>query len=180
MKNILIITLLFLGSTFAATAQIKSAKLTASGLTCSMCSKAIFKGLEKVSFIDKIETDIQNSTYTITFKPNATVNLDDIKKAVVDAGFSVARLDVTANFLNTPVANDTHLTFDGSTYHFVNVPQATLNGEKTFRILDENFTSKKEHRKYAKYTDMKCYETGKMESCCKEGKSGARVYHVTI
>lgn len=173
----LVIALFVSVSSFA---QIKSASLTASGLTCSMCSKAIFKALGKVPSIQHVEPDIEGSTYTITFKPGAKIVLDDLKKAVQGAGFSVAGLSVTANFPQTPITNDYHLVYGGSTYHFLDVQSQTISGEKSFRIVDKDFVSDSEHKKYAAKTDMPCVKTGKMAPCCKSDGGGSRVYHVTL
>ncbi len=177
-KIMLAIVALFLSA--SAFAQIKSATLTASGLTCSMCSKAIFKALSKVSFVQKVNADIEDSKYQISFKPGANVVLDDLKKAVENAGFSVASLQVTAAFPPTQIKKDTHIEYSGAIYHFVNVPDETISGDQTFRIVDKNFLPEKEFNRYASMTDMKCIETGHMEACCHEGKTGERVYHVTL
>ena len=164
-----------------AIAQMKSATLTASGLTCSMCSKAIFKALQKVPFIKTVDADVEKSSYAITFKDGEQVVLDDVKKAVQDAGFSVASMQVTASFDNTEVYNDAHLKVGGSTLHFLNVPKQVLTGDKTFTIVDKNYLSIGERKKYRKFTKMECFETGMMGSCCPGGKSAKnRVYHVTI
>lgn len=179
MKKIIILVLL-LWSNYSQ-AQIKSATLTASGLTCSMCSKAIYKALEKLPFIATIDANVEKSSYDITFKNNATVNIDALKDAVEDAGFSVASLLITATFANQAVANDAHITLGGSNFHFLNVTKQSLNGDKSIRLLDKSFVTAKEHKKYAKYTRMKCYETGKMEACCaKNGSLSERIYHVTF
>jgi copper chaperone CopZ len=180
MKKIILILagLLLAISSFA---QIKSATLSASGLTCSMCSKAIYKALGKVSFVKAVEADIEGSKYHITFKDGAVVVLDDLKKAVENAGFSVAGLQVTAHFQPTPIANDAHIEYGGSTYHFLGVKNQTLSGDKTFTVVDKKFLPDADYRKYAKLTTMKCVETGRMAACCtKGGQAGARVYHVTL
>ena len=180
MKNIFIACcLLFAIST---NAQFKQANLQASGLTCSMCSKAIFKALSAVPFVDKVDSDIKNSAYLISFKNNMPIDFDALKAAVTGAGFSVAQLKVTANFDNVKVQNDTHVLMEGKTLHFLNVPNQTLNGSKTFTIVDKNFAAAKDIKKYAQFTTMKCYQSGVMESCCakKDGSVGTRVYHVTI
>jgi copper chaperone CopZ len=173
----LVIALFVSVSSFA---QIKSASLTASGLTCSMCSKAIFKALGKVASVQSVEPDIEGSTYRITFHPNKPIVLDELKKAVQGAGFSVAGLSVTANFPQTPIGNDVHLPYGGATYHFLDVASQTIAGEKTFRIVDKDFVSDSEFRKYAAQTDMPCVKTGKMASCCTGNGGGTRVYHVTL
>jgi len=177
-KIIIIIAMLWC---LPAIAQMKSATLTASGLTCSMCSKAIFKALQKVPFIKTVDADVEKSSYAITFKDGEQVVLDDVKKAVQDAGFSVASMQVTASFENTEVYNDAHLKVGGSTLHFLNVPKQVLTGDKTFKIVDKNYLSVSERKKYRKFTKMECFETGMMGSCCPGEKSAAnRVYHVTI
>ena len=180
MKNIfLAFAALFIS--ISAFSQIKSASLTASGLTCSMCSKAIYKALSKVPFVQSVDADIEGSKYQIVFKDDQPISLDALKSAVEKAGFSVASLEVTAHFPPTPIANDTHISYGGSTYHFLDVPKETISGDKTFRIVDKKFLPDAEFKKYAASTDMKCIETGHMEACCKQGGgAGTRVYHVTL
>lgn len=179
MKKLILILLglLIAASSFA---QIKSATLSASGLTCSMCSKAIFKALGKVPAVKSVDADIEGSKYHITFKDGVAPVLDDLKKAVEGAGFSVASLQVTANFPPTQIANDTHIEYGGATYHFLDVPNSTISGEKTFTVVDKKFLPDAEYRRYAKMTAMKCVQTGRMEACCAKGGGGTRVYHVTL
>jgi len=71
---------------------IKKVTLVASGLTCSMCSKAIFKALTKLDFVEEVKVDIEQSKFILTFKSGKTVVVDQIKAAVADAGFSVQSL----------------------------------------------------------------------------------------
>jgi copper chaperone CopZ len=178
-KFILVILGLLLA--ISSFAQIKSATLSASGLTCSMCSKAIYKALSKVPSVKSVNPDIEGSKYQIVFKENTAISLDDLKKAVENAGFSVASLKVTANFPPTSIANDTHIEYGGATYHFLNVPAETISGEKTFTVVDKKFLPDADYKRYAKYTTMKCVETGRMAACCtKGGAAGTRVYHVTL
>jgi copper chaperone CopZ len=161
--------------------QITKAKLVASGLTCSMCSKAIYEALRKVNSIESVKANIKESSYNIVFKKEVTGSPDDIKKAVEDAGFSVAKLQVTISFDNVGIRNDEHIKIAGMNLHFLNVQPQTLNGEKVLTVLDKYFESSKEFKKYAGYTSMKCFATGVMESCCTDnGIAGERIYHVTI
>lgn len=180
MKKLILIVLGLLLA-ISSFAQIKSATLSASGLTCSMCSKAIYKALGKVSSVKSIDVDIEASKYFITFKEGVAPVIDDLKKAVEGAGFSVASLHVTANFPPTAIANDTHIQYGGATYHFLNVSAGTISGEKTFTVVDKKFIPDAEYRRYAKMTTMKCVQTGKMAPCCTGGAAqGSRVYHVTL
>lgn len=166
---------------FGASAQYKKAVLQASGLTCAMCSKATFKSLETLPFVDKIETDLNNTTFILFFKPNIPVNIDAIGKKVEDAGFFVAKLTMTADFDKVKVGNDAHIAFGGQTLHFVNVKDQVLQGEKNITVIDKAFVSAKQYKQYSTQVKMPCYKTGTMADCCKPaGTASTRVYHVTI
>ncbi len=180
MKKLITIIALFL--VVQSNAQFSSANLQAAGLTCAMCTKAINKSLEKLSFIQSVEADIKTSTFNIIFKKDQSVDIDALRKAVDDAGFSVAKLKITGVFNDVKVKNDAHVQIDGKTFHFLNVSNQTLNGEKTLVIADKNFLSAKEFKKYSAATKMECLQTGKAGSCCaKEGiQENTRIFHVTI
>lgn len=179
MKRIVLIGMLLWSLPMMA--QIKSASLTASGLTCSMCSKSIFKALEQVSTIAAVDVDVEKSIFKIQFKDGAIVSLDAVKKAVEDAGFSVASLTVTAAFKGEKVQSDTHLLVGGSTFHFLNVKEKQLSGDVALTIVDKGYLSIKERKKYARYTTRKCFESGETAVCCPTNSSGSnRVYHVAL
>ena len=82
----------------AAFSQVTKASLQASGLTCAMCARSVFKNLESLPFVDQIDTDLEKSVFLIRFKPDMTVDADQIRQKVEDAGFSVAGLTLTARF----------------------------------------------------------------------------------
>ena len=179
MKNILFALALLVS--VQASAQTKSAILTASGLTCSMCSKSIYKALVKIPYVQSVEADVEKSSFSITFKEGSKVSFDDVKKAVQDAGFSVASLQAIISFNGQDIANDAHINIGGNTLHFIHVEHQKLTGDKTVTIIDKNFLSSKEYKKYGKYTTMKCFATGVKEDCCPKDKTTPnRVYHVTI
>ena len=179
-KIIAVVVMAFV--TIALQAQFSKATLQASGLTCAMCSKAVKVALENVSFVQEVKVNIKNQEYTIAFKENSKADFDELKKAVEDAGFSVASLKVTGNFTDVSIGKDKHIKLDGKNFHFVNGDSKVLNGEQTFTIIDKNFISAKEYKKYSTATKMECIKTGKAESCCvKEGiDTEERVYHVII
>jgi copper chaperone CopZ len=164
MKRILLIIAMIIP--ISSFAQIQSANLTASGLTCSMCSKAIYASLLKVPTILEVKVDIKKSSYLITFKEGVSVSLDEIKKAVEDAGFSVASLKVTANFSNTELRPNGQISLQGNTYHFINAPKVITHGTQTFSVVDKNYLPAKEYRKYEKYIT--------------EEAGPDRVYHITL
>jgi copper chaperone CopZ len=166
----------------AGYSQFSKASLQASGLTCAMCSKAVKVALEKVSFVKEVKVNIKNQEYAIVFKENSKTDFDELKKAVEDAGFSVASLKITGSFSDVNVEKDKHIQIDGKNFHFVNSGGKVLNGEQTFTIVDKDFLSAKDYKKYSAATKMECIKTGKAGECCmKDGiNSEERVYHVII
>jgi copper chaperone CopZ len=167
-----------------AHAQIKSANLQASGLTCSMCSKAIYKALVAIPFVKQVTSNIQQSTYQITFKENAEVNIDALDKAVAQAGFSISKLMLTMQFKQAAIENDAHVVIGKQTYHFIQVKPPVLDGEQVVTVIDKHFVPVKEYKLYSKQTTMKCYATGVMEDCCSKKHNNLnqaqRIIHVTI
>jgi copper chaperone CopZ len=181
MKKLLIISVMIM-LVMQSNAQFTKATLQATGLTCAMCSNAINKALQKVSFVESVKSDIKNSAFDIVFKQSAEVNIDALKDAVEDAGFSVGSLKVTGNFSDVKVAADQHVKIGNADFHFVAIAAQTLNGENTITVVDKNFVSAKQFKKISSLTKMACVQTGKAAGCCtKDGvPADARVYHVTI
>lgn len=180
MKNIFFIAALC--CSFFANAQINKVSLQASGLTCSMCSNSINKSLQTLAFVQKVEANISTSTFDISFKPGTTVDFDQIKKKVEAAGFFVAKFSTTIHFNNQALANDGHITIDGMVFHFLNVMNQTLDGDKTIQLLDKGYVTAKAYKANSKYTLKDCYKTGVAAACCaKDGlKPGTRIFHATI
>jgi copper chaperone CopZ len=181
MKRIFIIALVIVSS-LAANAQFRNASLQAAGLTCAMCTKAINKALEQVPFVQDVKVDIKSSSFLVNFKEGAAVDFDVMKKAVEDAGFSVAKLKLTGDFSKVDIENDAHVQISGKTFHFLNIKSQTLEGEKVITIVDKDFVSAKEYKKYSAATGMSCVKTGRAQNCCvKDGiAADTRIYHVTI
>ncbi len=63
-------------------------KFVASGLTCSMCSRAVYKSLQSDKDILKIETNLETQEWNIEYK-QSTYTYDKLKKSVEGAGFGV-------------------------------------------------------------------------------------------
>ncbi len=181
MKNVLIIIAVLLFS-ITANAQVTKVSIQASGLTCSMCSNAIYKALKSVDFVDKVDANIKNSTFEITFKPAATVDFDVLKNKVEDAGFFVAGFWATIHFNDIKIKNDAPVETVGRNLMFLNVADQELNGDKTIRFLDKGYVSTKEFKKNSSLTKKECYKTGIADATCIQNgiAKGSRIYHVTI
>ena len=180
MKNIIFISLLFYATITGA--QVKKVSIQASGLTCSMCSRAIYKALQSVDFVDKVDANIRNSTFEITFKPNADVDFDKLKNKVEDAGFFVAGFWATIHFDNLKIKNDAPVQTTGKNLMFLHVEDQELNGDKTLKFLDKGYLSAREYKKNSALTTKECYKTGTADASYVENgiSKGSRIYHVTI
>jgi copper chaperone CopZ len=178
----LMLTLLIATMAFNAHAQFTKATLQATGLTCAMCSNAINKALQKVNFIESVKSDIKNSSFSIAFKQNSNMDIDAIKKAVEDAGFSVGSLKLTGSFNEIKIANDQHVQIGANEFCFLNVNNQTLNGEATITVVGKSYMTLKEYKKISSSSKMECLQTGKASPCCGlDGASGStKIYHVTI
>ena len=151
MKKILISSIILLASSMA-NAQITKAELTATGLTCSMCSKATYKQLTSLPEVEKVETDLNKTTFILHFKNGSAVNPGDLKKKVEAAGFSVGELVIVFNINNQKAENNTSFTQDNITYTFMDTKPGVLTGEVKVKILDKGFVVEKEYKKLLKLT----------------------------
>ena len=180
MKTLFSVLIIFLS--ISVSAQVSQVTLQASGLTCSMCNNAISKALKTLPFAQSVTSDISSASFDISVKPGSKVNFDDIKKKVEGAGFSVSSMKAVVHFDDQKIVNDGHINAGGMAFHFLNVKDQTLNGDKTLQVLDKGFVSAKTFAKNAVYTKMECYKTGVAGSCCAKDNlaAGTRIYHVTI
>jgi copper chaperone CopZ len=126
---------------------VQKVNLQASGLTCAMCSKAIYKAVSAISFVDTVLVNIEASTYDIRFDKEATPQFDRIAKAVVDAGFSVADLTVIVNFDKQAVDKNGLFTMDGINYKLMGTPPATLQGSKKMQLVGKQYMLPKDFKK---------------------------------
>lgn len=159
-----------------------SASLQASGLTCSMCSKAVKEALEEVIFVENVQVDIKNQQYKLRFNDTATVDFDALAKAVEDAGFGIASLKLAVSFENRVIRKDDHLKIGSNFFHVLNGKGQTVNGATEILLVDKAFISVKDFRKYSAATAKECVNTGKATgSCAPPAEKGVtRVYHIIL
>ena len=174
MKNIIFIFLLF--CTAATNAQVKKVFIQASGLTCSMCSRAIYKALQSIDFVETVDAHIKNSTFELTFVHDTDVDFDKLKNKVEDAGFFVTGFWATIHFDNLKIKNDSAVETMGKYLMFLHVGDQELNGDKTVKIIDKGYVSAAEYKKNHALTTKDCYKTGTENG----GAKSSRIYHATI
>ncbi len=165
-----------------AAQTIEKVSIQASGLTCSLCSNAIYKALLSIGYVEKVEADIKESKFEVSFKPLSKVNFDELKDKVEAAGFSVANMEAAYTLDQLSLKDEDHLRMDGKLFHFMNVGSQSVNGRIILKLLDKGFVPAKAYKKNARYTTMACYQTGHVGACCHQGEQalGERIYHVTL
>lgn len=156
--------------------QISSADLQVTGLTCSMCSNATQKSLETLNFISSVKPDLNKNTFVLTFKKDANINLDMVRKKVQDAGFSVGGLTASFNFNQVKIDDKGQAVVDGTVYRFVNAKSKTLNGTVKASVVDKNFISGSAFKKQATTANSDAYASG---TGVVNGKK-TRIYHLVL
>jgi copper chaperone CopZ len=156
--------------------QISNAELQVTGLTCSMCAKATETALQRLDFIDGIKPDLNKNLFSLTFKSDKKVNLDQIRKKVEEAGFSIGQLTATFNFKNVKVDDKGRASIEGNTYQFVNADQKVLNGPVKVAIVDKDFISGTSYKKNLAAWKLSSYASG---TALVDGRK-TRVYHLSI
>ena len=94
--NILLTVLLSLNTT--------SFKVT--GLTCSMCSFSVQKGLEKVQSVKEVTPNLEETTFEVTFKDDIFIDFYKIENAVLDAGFFLDKESIKVDLKNNSNFNE--------------------------------------------------------------------------
>ena len=149
MKNIIFIVAV--AASIISEAQVSSVSIQASGLTCSMCSNAINKSLKTLDFVDKVDADMSDYTFVVTFKPGGRVDFDLLKNKVESAGFAVCSFVATVHFNAVQASEANPLVTETAKIIFPAGTDTVLNGDQKIRLLDKGFVSAKEYKKHAPF-----------------------------
>lgn len=114
--------ILMIGS-LSAKAQVTQLTIGVDGFTCSLCAKGIEEQFRSLDFVKSVRTDLKNTLFVLSLKSNPSVNVSQIRDAVVDGGFTVR--DIKIEGKGTVKTN-------GSGFLFVspNAPDILLNDVK--------------------------------------------------
>ncbi|WP_461094493.1 heavy-metal-associated domain-containing protein [Spirosoma gilvum] len=130
-----------------ARAQITKVNLRADGLTCSMCSNAINKALRTLDFVEDVKADLKTYSFSISFKPGSSIDFDQIKDKVEDAGFFVSSFSAFITFNHVQIKAKEPVKLGEKTFWFTNTEEQTLDGVKELKVLNKGFVSSKEFKK---------------------------------
>lgn len=179
-RKYFILLLLWLGGQQYSFGQFHSARIQATGLTCALCSKAIYKSLEKLSPIEKVTADIKASTFSIQFKKDAAVNPDELKAAVEDAGFFVGELELEGEWPKDQPNLSTPFQLGGNWYQVLSGKASRGKTSFTISIIDKGFVTEKTYKKFLSQFMEPSFSTGFFAADVSKPDQKQRLIHVLI
>ncbi len=140
--------MLFLWNSNPGMAQFRSVHFGVNGLTCSQCSRSVEMQLRKLPFVQKVHMDLENTSGKILFRDNSKVVIEDIARAVKDAGFSVRYLDAEFDLLDANQVHDSCFSYQGDAYAVLN-PDITIRESRLqLKFIGKDYQPAKEIRNY--------------------------------
>ena len=141
----------------SAIAQFSWAQLGVNGLTCSACSRSVEMSIRKLSFVDSVIMNLENTAGKIVFKKGAKVEIEKIAKAVTDAGFSVRSLYAGISVESISVTNDYCWNFENNTYHFIKITESKeLKGTVSLKFIGDKYMPRNEYKEWKTYIISPC------------------------
>jgi hypothetical protein len=148
-KHFLLSVLLTIAAGVSAFGGIKWADIGVNGLTCSMCSRSVEMSVRRLDFVDRVDMSLETTEGRIYFKPGALIDLNQLARAVVNAGFSVRFVRLEISFDDITLNKDGSFVFQGQPYQWLDFhnPPAT---QAALKLVDENFLPRKERALWKK------------------------------
>lgn len=153
-----------------AIAQMNKAEVIATGLTCSMCSNAIYKQLQKSPGVEKVETNLNTNTFTVFYKKNNQTKPIDIKDNIEKSGFFIGSLLVYLPSESLKINSKTTLEQDQTSFEVLDGNAKISTNETKLKVFDEGYITAKELKKQRKIYLKKASFSN----------SVANVYHVKL
>jgi copper chaperone CopZ len=138
MKNILVLLLFMLSSTFVR-GEFLSAEIGVDGLTCSQCSRSVEMKLRALDFVADVQMNLEQNIGLVTFKKGKVIRLERLGKAVIDAGFSVGYIRALFDFSDTNITSDGSFSYEGLIYQPVNDKPTTLPAVAKIQLVGDDF-----------------------------------------
>lgn len=136
-------------SSLSCLGQFISAEIGINGLTCSVCTRSVEMSVRKLDFIDSVSMDLSNTSGKVFFKEGSKVVIEEIAKAVTDAGFSVRYLYANFNFKDLPPIEAPCWSYRNERYQLVQTESKQLSGNRKLKFIGEKYLSKKESKDWS-------------------------------
>ena len=105
--------------------------------------------LRRLDFVDRVEMSLETTEGRIFLKPDMPINLNEIARAVVNAGFSVRFVRLQMSFVDIPVADDGSFSFQGQAFRWIDFPGSS-DDSVALKLIGENFLPKRESGEWRK------------------------------
>lgn len=163
-------------------AQFTGATLQASGLTCALCAKSIYTNLTALPFVENVDTDLNASSFLISFKSGKEVSPELLRKKVEAAGFSVSNLVLNYEAKGQSIQQEVPVKIDNAYYHFVQSKSRTLSGSVQIQLIDKGFVGLKEYKKLNSGIKLNCYQSVDISDCPvpETSSNSIQSYHALI
>ena len=148
-KKRLLVFLMLLGMVNGYS-QISKAEIVATGLTCSMCSNAINKQLNRMPEVEKVAIDLNTNTFTVSLKKGNHITPQALRTNIEKAGFFVGSMILTMDADNVQLKDNASFKNPSGTYVFVEPKEKLVNGTLRLKVLNNGFVTKKEYKQSAK------------------------------
>ena len=156
-RHLILIVFVFFSFTNSVKAQFISAIVGIDGLTCSACSYATEKSIQKLIFVDSVYMELDKNIATVFFKKNIPVSIKSLSQKVYDAGFAVRSIHAIVNFEPTTITNDYCLIFENNLYHFIKIEgEKKLSGPTSIKFIGEKMMQKNEFKKWKLFCTNSC------------------------
>lgn len=162
MKLVKVVSLLFIFNfliTVSSYAQITWVQMGVNGLTCSQCTRSVEMSIRKLDFVEDVQMNLENTEGKVTFKPNAKVNVEEVAKAVEQAGFSVRYLKAGVVFSNVQVSTNFCYSFENNFYQFIKIQDQLLKGETAVIFVGKHYMPGAEQKKFKSEMKPNCKST---------------------
>lgn len=149
LKLLFLTIMLVLGIDGVSFAGLKWVDVGVNGLTCSMCTRSVEMSLQKLFFVDSVIMSLENTEGRVYFKPGVPIDMNQVSKAVTDAGFSVRFVKMNINFDEIELKEDGTFVLDGQMFQWLD-PPVKMKGSLTVQLVSENFLPKKQRTEWKK------------------------------
>lgn len=143
LRNLVLSILLTATAATSALGGIKWAEIGVNGLTCSMCSRSVEMSVRRLDFVDRVEMSLETTEGRVYFKPGSLIDVNQLARAVVNAGFSVRFVRLEISFDDITLNKDGSFVFQGQSYQWLDFRNPPAS-QAALKLVDENFLPRKE------------------------------------